>query len=61
MIVVRSSQEQWMRPHIMITSPRVENYFYTTFNQTTEAYALQLEGYCLGGLTGNSIFPTVCS
>lgn len=51
-MVVRSSDEQWMRPHIVVTSPRVENFFYTHFNQTTDAFAIKLEGYCIGGIPG---------
>lgn len=39
-----------MRPHIVTTSPRVDNFFYTTFNQTTETFGINLEGYCIGGI-----------
>lgn len=54
-IAVRSSENSWMRPYVMVSSPRVENCFYSLFNQTTDAFATKLEGFCLGGYEGTDL------
>ncbi|KAK7683803.1 hypothetical protein QCA50_013179 [Cerrena zonata] len=52
MFAVRSSQEQWFRPYVMMTSDRAGNFFHTCFNQDTETYATRFEAYCLSGIEG---------
>lgn len=41
-----------MRPYVITSSPRVENFFFSCFNQTTDAFATRMEAYCLAGLNG---------
>lgn len=52
LFAVRSSQEHFIRPYSVVTSPRVENCFFTCFNQDTATFVTRLEAYCLTGFEG---------
>ncbi|KAK7682016.1 hypothetical protein QCA50_014980 [Cerrena zonata] len=52
LFVVRSSVQQYNRPAVVESSPRVKNFFKFCFNQLPSQWVLNLEAHCINGMEG---------
>ena len=51
-IAVRSNQDYYNPPHVIISSPRVSEFFDLGMRQTVPDFALRFEAFCLSGVQG---------
>lgn len=52
LIAVRSNQDHYNPPHIIISSTRVSEFFDLSVRQTLPDFALRFEAFCLSGVQG---------
>jgi hypothetical protein len=52
LIAVRSNQDHYNPPHIIISSTRVPEFFDLSVRQTLPDFALRFEAFCLSGVQG---------
>ncbi len=52
LVAVRATDENFMKPIVFTTAKCVDECFYTNFQRTLTDYSINLEAYCLSGMTG---------
>jgi hypothetical protein len=56
LFAVRSHSGQYNRPHVTITSDRIEDFFQLSLKHTVHEVAMKLEAYCISGVQGTYAF-----
>lgn len=57
-IAVRSSVDDYLRPHIITTSERGHDFVRLVTKSELSSFAVQFEGFCVSGAEGMSMYFT---
>lgn len=51
--IVRSNSQAFNQPYLLESSPRIGQYFHSTFGMPPSEFVVKLEGFCVSGKDGS--------